>query len=677
MKIFRERKHLVAVAALVFVFAGCKGDSPTAPTNTTGGPVTPPSGSTVTLTVSNATPLVDSTSVITATVTSGGSPVPNGTAVEFTTTLGTFTEANASTTIRTTTNGVATTTLASSTAGTATVTATVTNVSKTATVTFTTKPVTPQPPDLAPAITSISPTTGKPQGGDEVTLTGKNFRTPLRVLFDFGDNQPKEAFVSSSTSTQIKVITPSVDLGSGQTKEATITLINEAGTANEARVSATTKFTFQSTVLTPKILTVSPTSGPIDGGTKVTIFGEGFQAPVQVFFGSAEVQVLNVTFSQIQIVAPKASDTAAGGSGAVTGFVDLRVININSGTTGTLASAFRYVAKALITTFGPGEGLFTGGTQVVIDGAGFNAPVAVTIGGTAALVTNVTPTRITAITSGIVPTGCTDVTGAVVVTNTDNGDGATSATAFIYRVPKPAVVGVSSGSVAGGSITITVLNAYGTPRLALGDTGLIINSSTDNGNGSFTFNATIPSTIKLDTQACAGAPGTFGPIATAFDVKYTSVTTSCTDSLPKAAVVNPPSVPVATLSPSTFATFLAKFTSATIIANPTPPPATIVSVPASFTASQPQSMLLVDTGAGALTVSSATTTCSATNWSISLPASGTSLNECDSVPVIATYKPAQPPAASTTNPNTTADVCTVTLSTNAGTKTINLIGQVQ
>src|SRR5437763_8759680 len=121
MQTFRQRTYLFAVAALVLVFAGCKGESPTAPTTTTtpptttiGGGTTPPATANISLTVSNPTPQVNSTSIITATVTNAtNQPVANGTAVEFDTNLGTFTEGNAQSVIRTTTNGVATVTLTS------------------------------------------------------------------------------------------------------------------------------------------------------------------------------------------------------------------------------------------------------------------------------------------------------------------------------------------------------------------------------------------------------------------------------------------------------------------------------------------------------------------------------------------------------------------------------------
>ena len=94
---------LLALAALLAIFAGCKAESPTAPPpvgsggnggsgNPPSGGVTPPVGAAVTLSVSNPNPLTNSITNITATVTLNGQAVVNGTAVEFTTDVGTFTD---------------------------------------------------------------------------------------------------------------------------------------------------------------------------------------------------------------------------------------------------------------------------------------------------------------------------------------------------------------------------------------------------------------------------------------------------------------------------------------------------------------------------------------------------------------------------------------------------------
>src|SRR5204862_1143146 len=287
--------------------------------------------------------------------------------------LGTFTDTGANTSIRITTNGVSTATLTSAGAGTAHVTATVANVSASVDVTFSTVPTTPQPPSTTPTITTVTPSTGPPAGGTQVTISGTNLgRTPVRVLFDIGDGNPREAFVVSASATQIVVITPAITLTTGQTKAADVIVITQAGTAAEQRVVKTAGFTYQNAVLTPVIRTLQPTSGPIGGGTRVSIVGDAFQTPVQVFFGSAEAQVLSVTFDTIIVMSPRASDTNSNGSGTVTGPVGVTVRNVGSNTTANSPVQFRYTPKMQITTVGPTEGPFTGGTRIRIDGVGFD-----------------------------------------------------------------------------------------------------------------------------------------------------------------------------------------------------------------------------------------------------------------------------------------------------------------
>jgi len=576
---------LVAVLALTMI--GCKGESsPTAPPTTstvppTGTVVTPPTGATINLTVSNATPLISSKVTITATVTQNGTAVPDGTAVQFTTTLGTFADTGQNTEIRTTTAGVATVSLSSSTAGPATITATVNNVSKTTTVTFTTVTIINPPPPTNPTITNVcvqtgaactTPATGIPAGGQQVVITGTNFRVPVRVLFDPGNGQPaKEAFVNSVTATQIVAIAPPFDLTTGQTLPVTITVITEAGTANEQKVSAANAFTYQLAVLTPVIRGVSPTSGPIDGGTRVAIFGDAFQAPVQVFFGAAEAQVIKVTFNEIDVMSPTARDTNPNGSGPVTGQVNIRVLNVGSGKDVVAANAFRYVAKMQITAAGPTVGSAFGGTRVSIDGVGFNDPLTVVIGGVVAQPIKVSGTEVIAIT-GRAPIPCAPPSAAIVVTNIDNGDTA-SGPVFTYTAEKPFIASVNPTSGEPDSTTtITVvkpgigvgISAF--PRIKIGDfTATITPNLITDQEGPIPFSAVVPN-FPFTTETCTtsgGLAGTRKATPPPVDVVFTNVTTGCTDTIPKAFTILPPQPntctplpaqppPVAAVSPNTF-----------------------------------------------------------------------------------------------------------------------------
>jgi hypothetical protein len=569
-----KRKSWIALLGILLLFAACKGETPTAPPSGSQNPPggTPVTGANLVLTASNTNPIIDSTVTITATVTQNAQPVPNGTAVEFSTTNGVFTDVtpNVTSLIRTTTNGVATVNLTASTAVVARVTATVNNVTRTVDVSFRTTPAC-VPPDprcpvaTTPTITSVSPPIGKPQGGETIRINGTNFIGPLRVLFDVGAAVPVEAVITNSGTTFIDVLTPAVNLGAGQQLVADIIVVTKVGTGTEERVVGNDVFTFRNVSLTPVIHSLSPTSGPINGGTRVTIFGEGFQAPVQVFFGSAEAQVVNTDFSQIIVIAPDGRSTNPNGAGPVLGFVDVRVVNINSNTRGSSPQQFRYVAKMQITAISPLVGPAVGGTDVTIDGIGFDQPLQVLFGTSPpieAQVIRVAGTQIVVRTPSL-PNACNGGSGAVTVVNIDNGDSASSANIFTFIPITPQILSASSPVTAGTTLVALVANpgvgALGTAtiRFDLGRGGgtpftIIPSPSTiSSGTTSQSFNVAVPLTgITFPTVACtvggpAGPPGTQpGPV----DVPLTfrNLTTGCTDTV---TVTIAPANPVCVQAP--------------------------------------------------------------------------------------------------------------------------------
>jgi hypothetical protein len=491
------------------------------------------------LTVSNQNPLVDSTVTVTATVTNNGQPVANGTAVEFTTSAGVL-DGGGTSTIKTTTNGVATVTLTSSSPGVVRVTVTVNNVTRQIDVTFVSRPVTPPPPNTAPSITSIAPTIGRPQGGEVIRITGTNFKAPVRVLFNTGGVTAVEGSVQAVTDTLIEVITPPVNLGAGQQLAADVIVLTQAGTASEQRVESSDGFTYRNEQLTPVISTVSPNSGPVTGGTRVTIFGEGFQEPVQVLFGTAEARVLNVQFDRINVETPAGRDTNPDGSGTVTGPVTVIVRNINSQTETSMASGFHYKAAIQITAVSPGEALYSGGTRVRIDGIGFVPPVTVTAAGVAAQVLEAYGSQIIFLSPAVQISGCAEESGPIVVTNVVNGDQA-DGPEFTFRVPPPIIVDVDPPVAIDGtttSVDITVANGqFGVVRIKIGDKTAFPSGAVANPDGSVTYTVPLPTNFEFPTETCPTGGERLAPLDV--DITYTNVTTGCTDTADGALTVEP------------------------------------------------------------------------------------------------------------------------------------------
>ena len=145
-----------------------------------------------------------------------------------------------------------------------------------------------------PSITSISPTSGPIAGGTTVTITGSGFTGATKVTFG---TVTATSFVVVS-STQITAVSPPQAAATH-----TIEVTTPSGTS--APVVAD-QFTYSG----PSITSISPTSGPIAGGTTVTITGSGFTGATKVTFGTVTAPSF-VVVSSTQITAVSPAQAAA------------------------------------------------------------------------------------------------------------------------------------------------------------------------------------------------------------------------------------------------------------------------------------------------------------------------------------------------------------------------------
>ncbi|MCL5670044.1 MAG: IPT/TIG domain-containing protein [Acidobacteria bacterium] len=165
-------------------------------------------------------------------------------------------------------------------------------------------------------ISGVSPSQGPTSGGTVVTVKGTGFQTGAAVAF----GGVHSTAVTVTSSTQINAVSPPESSG---TVAVTVT------DPNAQPASLPSAFTYTSG---PSVSSVSPTSGPVTGGTAVTILGSGFQSGASVAFGGVTATSVNVVSStEIQAVTPSSP----------AGTISIAVANPNS-QTGTLASAFTF-----------------------------------------------------------------------------------------------------------------------------------------------------------------------------------------------------------------------------------------------------------------------------------------------------------------------------------------------
>lgn len=388
-------------------------------------------------------------------------------------------------------------------------------------------------------LAAVQPNSGSPQGGDMVTITGGGFAEPVRVTFD-----GVVAQVRSVSSSSIRVVVPAstTPVPTGSTRSVEVAVTIRLNTEDEAGDSLAGGFIYAAGgggTAQPRVFSVSPASGPNEGGTRVSINGEGFQAPVQVFFGAGnspdnfdgvEAVVESVTATRIVVRSPAATGFGQANRNEL---VSILVRNVDSGFAAIASAAFRYGTQVIITAWSPTTIPYDSASLVTIQGQGFDEPVAVGLAGVAATPISVTGTEIVVRAGTPVVDQCENITGSVSVVNIETGDGAeTDMDAFTYLVSSPVVTGLSPNSGTGnGNTTVTIsgLNFDEPLRVFFGEKAATVVSVSPDGTS---ITVLTPSFSDFQEEACDdNADGTEGNrfVPTAVDVMVVNLVTDCED----------------------------------------------------------------------------------------------------------------------------------------------------
>ena len=291
--------------------------------------------------------------------------------------------------------------------------------------------------ESAPEVTSLSPTSGPTSGGTTVTISGSGFTGATGVVFG---STPATSFQVTS-DTQITAADPAESAGT-----VDVQVTSAFGTSSKV---ASDQFTYTTG---PSVSSVSPASGPVGGGTTVTIEGSGFSGATAVSFGATAATSFNVV-SDTEIAATAPAEVA--------GTVDVVIATPYGNSAKSAADDFSYAAAPAVTSVNPSSGSTAGGTIVTISGSAFGGATAVSFGTTAATkFTVVSDTEITA-TTPAEAAAMVDVT----VTTPYGTSAKVSADQFTYAASSGGSGGGGGGSSGGsgssGSLPPTASQQFG------------------------------------------------------------------------------------------------------------------------------------------------------------------------------------------------------------------------
>ncbi|UUN30606.1 IPT/TIG domain-containing protein [Streptomyces sp. FIT100] len=287
----------------------------------------------------------------------------------------------------------------------------------------------------APALTGLSPNQGPTAGGNTVTLTGTSLGDVTTVFF----GTTAVAF-SIASATQITATAPPGAVGNVQ-----VTVVSPGGTSGGLAYFY---------VALPTLTTLSPTQGPVAGGTSVTLTGTNLSQVTAVRFGTSSAAFAIVSATQVNAVAPSAP---AGTPGAA------QVTVVSPGGTSAGLSYF-YAALPTLTSVSPTQGPTTGGNTVTLTGTNLLNASSVRFGTTTATFSVVNSTQINA-------TAPARTAGSVQVTAITPG-GTSGGVGYQYVAP-PTLTALSpnQGPTTGGNtVTLTGTNLTNVTAVLFGAT---------------------------------------------------------------------------------------------------------------------------------------------------------------------------------------------------------------
>ena len=205
-----------------------------------------------------------------------------------------------------------------------------------------------------PTVTGLTPASGPVRGGTVVLVHGANLTGATRVLF--GTKAGTHLYVVSAV--EVKVTSPA---GSGKVN---VTVTTPGGSS---AASSKDRFTYAPP---PTVTGLTPTSGPVRGGTIVLVHGANLTGATRVLFGAkAGTHVLVVNAEEVKVTTPAGS-----------GRVDVTVTTPGGKSAISVKARFVYALAPTVSGLSPTGGVATGGSVVTVRGTNLTGASVVLFG---------------------------------------------------------------------------------------------------------------------------------------------------------------------------------------------------------------------------------------------------------------------------------------------------------
>ena len=146
-----------------------------------------------------------------------------------------------------------------------------------------------------PSISTVSPPTGLAAGGTPVTISGANFVSGATVK------------IGGVAATGVNVVSSSSITATTGAHAAGLVDVLVKNPDNQA-FTAAGSYTYSSVAPAPLISSITPTFGPLGGGTVVTTLGSNFQSGAAVMFGATpSASVTFVSATTLRATAPSSA----------------------------------------------------------------------------------------------------------------------------------------------------------------------------------------------------------------------------------------------------------------------------------------------------------------------------------------------------------------------------------